>query len=188
MIFRVVYTKLRDFYIELIIKNKIKKKYPTCNIGNRVEIINYKQLFLEENVSIENDVILHCGGYDWCNFTGEINIGAKSVISSKCVFWGCGAKIKIGKNFDCAPGVKIYASRTDYENIQGYPNLNPHVFGDVIIGDNVVCYTNVVISPGVRIGNGAVIGANSVVLKDVPENTLVAGSPAKNIKIINRKF
>jgi maltose O-acetyltransferase len=151
-----------------------------------VEIINHKSLELGEKVSLQDDVVLHCGGADWCNNEGFISIGSQSVISSYCVFWGCGAKIVIGNNFDCAPGTKIFASRTEYEKQIEYPNLNPHVFEDVIIGDNVVCYANVIISPGVKIGNGAVIGANSLVLTDVAENTLVAGSPARIIRKIER--
>lgn len=185
MILKILYNAIKEKYLYYRSIYIVKKKFPSCNIGKRVEIISPENLYFEENVSIQENVILHCGGASWCNNTGEIRIGAKSVISPNCVFWGCGAKIIIGKNFDCAPGVKIFASRTDYENIKGYPNLNPHKFDNVIIGDNVVCFTNVVIGPGVKIGNGSVIGANSFVLKDVPENTLVAGTPAKIIRKIH---
>lgn len=165
---------------------RVLKRYPSTVFGKRVEIYNQSELRLGEKVSIQNNVILHCGGADWCNNSGSITIGSQSVISPNCVFWGCGANITIGNNFDCAPGVKIFASRTKYEDQIAYPSLNPHVFQDVVIGDNVICFSNVVIGPGVKIGDGAVIGANSLVLQDVAANTIVGGSPAKYIRNLER--
>jgi acetyltransferase-like isoleucine patch superfamily enzyme len=165
---------------------RVLKRYPTTVFGKRVEIYNQEKLVLGEKVSVQNNVILHCGGAEWCDYKGSITIGSQSVISPNCVFWGCGANIIIGKNFDCAPGVKIFASRTKYEDRIEYPALNPHIFQDVVIGDNVICFSNVVISPGVTIGDGAVIGSNSLVLEDVPPHTLVAGTPAKVIRKLER--
>lgn len=51
-----------------------------------------------------------------------------------------------------------------------------------ILGDKVVVWANAVIAGGVKIGDNAVIGAGSVVIKDVPENTVVAGNPARIIR------
>jgi maltose O-acetyltransferase len=186
MLFKILYAHLKKYVAGYLSISRVMKRYPTTIIGKRVDIINQSKLELGKKVSIQDNVILHCGGAEWCNYEGSIRIGSQSVISSLCVFWGCGANIIIGKNFDCAPGVKIYASRTDYDKKIEYPALNPHVFEDVIIGDNVICYTNAVISPGVKIGNGAVIGANSLVLEDVPENAIVGGSPAKVLRILDR--
>ena len=64
----------------------VKKRYPSTVFGKRVEIYNQKALNLGEKVSIQNNVILHCGGADWCNNTGSISIGSQSVISPNCVF------------------------------------------------------------------------------------------------------
>ncbi len=52
-----------------------------------------------------------------------------------------------------------------------------------IIGDNVTIYPHTIIIGKVKIGNNAVIGAGAVVTKDVPENAVVAGNPAKVIKM-----
>ncbi|MDO5463801.1 MAG: DapH/DapD/GlmU-related protein [Akkermansia sp.] len=51
-----------------------------------------------------------------------------------------------------------------------------------LVGDNVEIGANVTIIGGVKIGNNSVIGAGSVVVKDVPANCVVAGNPAKIIK------
>ena len=53
---------------------------------------------------------------------------------------------------------------------------------DVIIGNNVWIGESVCILPGVKIGNGCIIGAGSVVTKDIPDNTVAAGNPARVIK------
>ncbi|MBQ8538908.1 MAG: CatB-related O-acetyltransferase [Ruminococcus sp.] len=54
--------------------------------------------------------------------------------------------------------------------------------GDTVIGNDVWICQNATILPGVHIGDGAIIGANSVVTKDVEPYTIVAGNPAKVIK------
>jgi serine acetyltransferase len=56
--------------------------------------------------------------------------------------------------------------------------------GGVVIGDNVWIGCNACIMPGVHIGDGAIVGANSVVTKDVPSHCMVVGAPAKIIKDI----
>lgn len=58
---------------------------------------------------------------------------------------------------------------------------------DVVIGDHVWTGNNVVILPGIQVGDHSVIGANAVVTKDVPEYAVVGGVPAKIIKKLNGK-
>lgn len=58
------------------------------------------------------------------------------------------------------------------------------VFGTIAIGNNVFIGSNTTILPNVVIGNNVVIGASSVVTKDVPDNVVVAGNPAKVIKTL----
>ncbi len=131
-------------------------------------------------VIVQSGSVLHLGGMDWCQNRGLLAIGDGAVISPNCVIYGAGpGGVTIGRHFDCGPGVGIFASRTDYE--KGPDN---HIFAPVNIGDSVIVYANAVISPGVSIGDRAVIAAGSVVLKDVPARTLVAGAPARVIREI----
>ena len=58
--------------------------------------------------------------------------------------------------------------------------------GAVIIGNNVWVGDKATILPGVTIGNGVIIAANAVVTKDVPEYSVVAGNPAKIIKVLKK--
>jgi len=95
---------------------------------------------------------------------------------------------------DCLMASKIFISDTnhgDYSHKEQMtspliaPDDRPLYTAEVRIGDRVWIGENVVILPGVSIGNGVIIGANSVVNRDVPENSIVAGSPARVIKTWN---
>jgi acetyltransferase-like isoleucine patch superfamily enzyme len=65
--------------------------------------------------------------------------------------------------------------------------IEPPSAEPVVIEDDVMIGANVVVLEGVKVGKGSVVAAGSVVVKDVSENTLVAGIPAKEIKKIDMK-
>lgn len=97
-------------------------------------------------------------------------------------------KVEIGNNVLIAS--KCFISDTSHGNYTGtdqdspvtIPNNRKLVTSPVKIGDRVWIGENVVILKGVSIGNGCIIGANSVVTKDVPDNCIVTGVPAKILK------
>lgn len=59
------------------------------------------------------------------------------------------------------------------------------LFGEIIIGNNVHIGTNSIIMPGVKIGDNCIIGVGSIVTKDIPDNSVVAGIPARIIRTID---
>ena len=108
-----------------------------------------------------------------CNFGDFIHISASN-------------KIEIGDNVLTGRWVTITDNShgdTNCENLF-YSPLERKLFskGPVIIGNNVWIGDKVTILPGVQIGKGSVIGANSVVTKSVPPYSVVVGNPAKIIK------
>ena len=82
------------------------------------------------------------------------------------------------------PDAKIGRNCTIFQNVTiGRGKYIERNHSDIpILGDNVTIYANSVIINGVKIGNNVTIGACSLVLEDVPDNTTVAGIPAKIIK------
>lgn len=85
--------------------------------------------------------------------------------------------IELGDNVTIAPNVTLLAHDASTKRVLGYT-----VIGKIKIGDNVFVGANSTILPNVSIGNNVVIGAGSVVTHDIPENSVVAGNPARILK------
>ena len=119
-----------------------------------------------------------------CDYGRNIEVGEDFFANYNLVILDVG-KVKIGKNAQIAPNVAIYTA--------GHP-IHPdsrnsgYEYGiSVTIGDNVWLGGNVCIMPGVTIGDNAVIGAGSVVTKDIPDNVIAVGNPCRVLREINDK-
>lgn len=177
--FKVLKWMLNRYQEEYSRTKQVQQRFPELKLENNVQIKgDLNNLHLDGRVLIQQNAVLHLGGYAWCQHAGHLSIGSGSVISPGTIIYATGeGGVKIGKNFDCGPATLIFSSRTDY--VKGKEH---HMFQPVTIGDNVVCFANAIISPGVTIGDGAVIAANSVITRDVPPHTMVGGSPARIIR------
>ncbi|UJS27658.1 sugar O-acetyltransferase [Macrococcoides canis] len=92
------------------------------------------------------------------------------------------APVTIGDNCMVAPGVHIYTATHPIDPMERNSGLE--YAKPVVIGDNCWIGGRSIINPGVTIGNNVVIASGTVVTKDVPDNVVVAGVPAKVIKQI----
>ncbi|PSW22068.1 sugar O-acetyltransferase [Photobacterium sanctipauli] len=117
-----------------------------------------------------------------CDYGYNIKAGKGFYANHGCTILDC-APITIGDNCLLAPGVVIATA--------GHP-LDPveRASGDefayaITIGNDVWLGANVTVCPGVTIGDNVVIGAGSVVTKDLPANTVCVGSPAKPIRTLD---
>ncbi|VVB75322.1 2,3,4,5-tetrahydropyridine-2,6-dicarboxylate N-acetyltransferase [uncultured archaeon] len=112
----------------------------------------------------------------------KIFIGDRAVISYNCSIGGKGI-VRIGNDSLIAQNVSIITSNHNYESRKIPMNRQGHTENEVILEDDVWVCANSVILPGVKIGRGAIIAAGSIVTKDVAPFTIVAGNPAKRIKV-----
>ncbi|TDM16395.1 sugar O-acetyltransferase [Macrococcoides canis] len=92
------------------------------------------------------------------------------------------ATVTIGDNCMVAPGVHIYTATHPIDPMERNSGLE--YAKPVVIGDNCWIGGRSIINPGVTIGNNVVIASGTVVTKDIPDNVVVAGVPAKVIKQI----
>lgn len=96
-----------------------------------------------------------------------------------------GYTVKIGKECKIGPFFQVWTETSDVDcDFSDYSKIKSK-YGNIDIGDATWVGSCVVVSPGVKIGNNAIIGANSVVTKDVPDNAIVGGVPAKLIRYKN---
>ncbi|TWD94537.1 maltose O-acetyltransferase [Neobacillus bataviensis] len=120
-----------------------------------------------------------------CDYGYNIHVGENFFANFDCVFLDV-CEIRIGNNCFIAPGVHIYTAThplNTKERISGAEYGIP-----VTIGDNVWIGGRAIINPGVKIGNNVVIASGAIVTKDVPDNVVVGGNPAKIIKQIEDKI
>ena len=117
---------------------------------------------------------------------GEVKLGNDSYIGSySTIQLTEGHKVVIGSHCQISHNVRMYTSSADPDQNFTIPKIKPSKTGDITIGDGVWIGANVFINPGVNIGNNSVIGANSMVTKDIPENAIYGGVPAKLIRFKN---
>lgn len=113
-----------------------------------------------------------------CSYGVNIVLHDSVYINAACTFLDSGA-VTIGRRSMIGPMVQIYCAdhhRDPVRRARGEEIARPVAIGaDVWIGGGAI------ILPGVTIGDGAIIGAGSVVTRDVPEGTVVAGNPARSV-------
>jgi len=117
-----------------------------------------------------------------CDYGTNIKVGKNFYANFNCVILDVNT-VEIGDNVMFAPNVQIYtaghpidATLRVEEGIEfGHP---------ITIGDNVWLGGGVIVCPGINIGENSVIGAGSVVTKDIPANVVAAGNPCKVIRKI----
>lgn len=162
------------------------KKYPDPNVIHPIAGYD-KEIYVKPTIKNPNIIV------------GEFTYIADSDFESHVTHhyeWN-NDKLIIGKFCQIAAGVEFVMNGANHQmnavstfpfyTLEGWDMKTPAAAdmpykGDTVIGNDVWIGQNAVILPGVHIGDGAIIGLNSVVAGDVPPYTIVAGNPAKKIR------
>lgn len=111
---------------------------------------------------------------------GELLIGDNCSINTNVQIGASGGKIIIGDNVMIAPNVVIRAANHGVRR-DSLMRFQPHSYGEIVIEDDVWIGSNAVITSGVRLAKGTVVGAGAVVTKTTESYTIVCGVPARKI-------
>ena len=113
-----------------------------------------------------------------CRFLNgrKVSLGERNVINFGCMFDGRKFHIRTGDDVSIGPEAAILTLGHDPQS----PDFSDRG-GDVVIGDRAWIGYRAIILPGIRIGEGAVVGAGAIVTKDVEAFSIVAGNPARKI-------
>ncbi|MGB9809874.1 MAG: 2,3,4,5-tetrahydropyridine-2,6-dicarboxylate N-acetyltransferase [Caldanaerobacter sp.] len=156
--------RIKYYHLEYDRRNSAIPLLDITHLDARIE----PGAIIRDKVKIGKNAVIMMGAV--INIGAEI--GENSMIDMNAVI---GARGIIGKNVHVGAGAVIAGV------------LEPPSSVPVVIEDNVMIGANAVILEGVRVGQGAVVAAGSVVIEDVPPNTVVAGVPAKIVKVVDEK-
>jgi len=147
-------------------------RYFFPKLRNIIFYCNYK---LHDNKVSFNSVLSNGLRINHCIIEGYSYIGPNCNLNN----------VHVGRYSSIAPNVVIGGAEHSYWWFSTSHFISKKNIGarKTIIGNDVWIGANAVIRQGITIGNGAVVGAGSVVLKDIPSFTVVAGVPAKRMKI-----
>jgi acetyltransferase-like isoleucine patch superfamily enzyme len=130
--------------------------FSSVNFRGRAVIEPYCRLVGQPCIDIGNNFYLNAG----CHLLGEISIGEDVIIGPQTVIWS-----------------RDHGIRKD-----SLIRLQKHTAEPIMIGNDVWIGAHATILKGVHIGDGAIIGAGSVVVKDIPEYAIAVGNPARVVK------
>ena len=157
---------------------KIKRgKNTIIRFNTRMDILPFNKFQIGSQSLIEDFSTINNG-------VGDVKIGNNTIIGLSNVIIG---PVDIGNGVMLAQNIVVSGLNHGYEAIDISPRKQPVSTKKITIEDDVWIGANSIITAGIFIGKHAVIGAGSVVVKDIPPYSIAVGNPAKVIKAYNFK-
>ena len=171
MIFKKIINRLSYIYVCFIF-------WSYNHLFSYVPVHWFRILYLKyiNRIPIGEGSFVHIG----CKFQRGVKIGDRSIIGRDCILWG---NITIANDVSITAESYLFSSThyVDDDNFTAYHN-------DVYICDRAWLGVRAIVQPGVTVGMGAVLGANSVATRDLEPFGIYGGIPAKLIKYRNRNI
>ena len=172
---------LRDLAGRDRLRRRLEASAGGARLHSTVEVRGPDRLVLGPEVFVDRGALLHCGDAEWASADAGISIGAHTYIGPNAVLFA-GGGIQIGDAVLISPGAVVTSQQHSYDGRGVDIREQPLRFARVVIERDVWIGANATILPGVRVGEGAVVGAGAVVSRDVPANAVVVGVPARVVR------
>jgi len=166
------------FYFDFIYSKYCRFKCKHC--GARFHAVYPLIVKGGESIIIGNDFSAMGTNYLYANDSGNIVIGDNCALNTNVQIGASCGKIIIGNNVMIAPNVVIRAANHGLRRDRPM-RFQPHTYGEIIIEDDVWIGSNAVITSGVLLAKGSVVGAGAVVTKSTEPYSIVGGVPARKI-------
>lgn len=164
--------------------------YSDITLGANNIFKRYSRISVDYKSSDQYLVIGNCNTFDSMSVIrsqgGYIYIGDNNYIGDRCQIMGLGG-VEIGHNSMIAANVFISSSNHDYSEPESDDYLLKERGKKTVIGNHVWIGANSVITSGVKIGDYSIVGAGSVVTKDIPDYHMAMGNPSKLFKKYDSK-
>ncbi|MCM1955884.1 acyltransferase [Bacteroides uniformis] len=150
--------------------------------GKNVRVYDLAKICNPQWAELDDNCLIF--DYAFIDARNSLKIGKYSIIGWHCVVEG-GANICIGDRCFLGPGAKLLCSTYEYDGVftsQLLPKGAYSIkYGDITIEDDAYVGAGTVVMPGITIGEGALVGANSLVDRDLKPWTIYHGNPVKKV-------
>jgi maltose O-acetyltransferase len=151
-------------------------------------LVRYNATLQEEVVerrSLLDELLGHAGKDAWieppfhCDYGANISLGDGAYLNFRCLVLDCAA-VEIGELTKLGPGVQLCTATHPVDPADRAALIE--YAKPILLGRNVWIGAGAIICPGVTVGDNSVVGAGSVVVRDVPANVVVAGNPCRLLR------